>query len=78
MQRRQAVTRQEVDGDSSREVALGDFLAQLFVRAREVACVVAIHDLGLAMRYADRIVMPENMDTPDVGVAAIMDMEVKD
>ncbi len=27
------------------------------VRTGAVACVVAIHDLGLAMRYADRIVM---------------------
>ena len=50
------------------------------VRAREVACVVAIHDLGLAMRYADRIVMlsggglvsdgPPAIVTPDLIKAA--------
>ena len=60
--------------------------------AERVANFTAYHDYVLtqfpmapiyqpvtAVAYnADRIVMPENMDTPDVGVAAIMDMEVKD
>ncbi len=37
---------------------LGTFeLVAGIVRAGSVGCVVAIHDLGLAMRYADRIVM---------------------
>jgi len=32
-------------------------LVARIVRSGSVACVVAIHDLGLAMRYADRVVM---------------------